>query len=233
MPCVWQEPELSRSQTIDGFRAKQITTSLTGGIMNAVQLAKIWSVTGLCCLFFTLNSWIASQGGTPIFGVLLLHSGRVPAAWLGIPITSVLLLVTAVVGCIHAARTSGPWHERIPILGFDSLDTKSPEGQAYQGAFLCLFTLVPMLALVHFWGVALSAKVALNGSTEGQLAGMWDHRGLLRAAMICDEFKPETKRCENGVSIDPVEMPLIFALLTVLAYCYAIRLWWYVFRRKT
>jgi hypothetical protein len=78
-----------------------------GREMTPPQISKIWTATGLALLYYAINSWLVSQGGSEIFGLKLVVASKVPAAVLAIPVCSVLLLVVSLVGLRHA--TLGRW----------------------------------------------------------------------------------------------------------------------------
>ena len=113
--------------------------------MTAQQIGKLWTLTSALLLYYALNSWIVSQGGNEIFGAKLVLATRGPAAMLAIPICSILLAVTSAIGRTYAIRVGGDWRKRIPIVGFDSIDTGSVEGRLYQGFFFFLFSVLPAL----------------------------------------------------------------------------------------
>jgi hypothetical protein len=145
--------------------------------MTPVQLSKLWTAVGLASLFFALNSWLATQGGAEIFDAKLLASGRVPVALTGIPICTVLLALSAVIGILYGRRMPGRWHARIPIIGFEAIKTGSTEGRIYQGAALFVLTIIPLAATAHFWRVLGSAHIVTTGAGARAL----QHMGLVRA----------------------------------------------------
>ena len=100
--------------------------------MTQEQLAKLWLGIGLVLLYHALNSWIVSQGGNEIFGAYLIVLNSVPAATIAIPVCAALLLVSSLVGRLHARRSNGGrWHQRVPVVGFKRIETGSPEGRLY------------------------------------------------------------------------------------------------------
>lgn len=119
--------------------------------MTPAQIGKIWTVMSLVLLYYAFNSWIVTQGGHEVFSVNLISSDRIPAAMIAIPICTILLTATSIVGRTYAMRMGPQWHDRIPVVGFEGIDTASPEGRIYQGAMAFLFTVVPAVAMVHFW----------------------------------------------------------------------------------
>jgi hypothetical protein len=106
-----------------------------------------------------MNSWLVSQGGSEVFGLKLVVASKVPAAVVAIPVCSVLLLIVSLVGLRYARLTGIAWHAKIPVVGFETLDTNSKDGRVYQAAMLFLLCILPCAALVHFWDVMLGAKI--------------------------------------------------------------------------
>src|ERR1700733_12511031 len=127
--------------------------------MNEQQVSRIWTVIGLFLLYYVLNTWIVTQGGQEIFGAKLIASGRAPAAMLGIPIACIALLLNSIVGIHYAYRTGPRWSDRVPLVGFENIDAQSREGRFYQGSMLALLSLVPSVAVVHFWRLLVLSNV--------------------------------------------------------------------------
>src|ERR1700740_1018159 len=127
--------------------------------MTQTQLGKIWLVVSAFLLYYSINTWIVAQGGNEKFGAKLVVSNKVPAAMLAIPICAVLLSASSLIGRLFAARGGRQWHERIPIVGFEKIDTGSPEGRVYQGAMLLIFVIIPTIAMIYFWHSFLTAKI--------------------------------------------------------------------------
>ena len=106
--------------------------------MSPQQLSKVYSVIGIFLLYFTIDTWSVTRGGQIIFGSKGVDPHRVHAAVNGIPIFSFLLCLISIVGIIYAGRSGidAKWHSRVPILGFESMNTGSLEGKLYQAASL-------------------------------------------------------------------------------------------------
>lgn len=190
--------------------------------MTPQQLGKVWTVLGALLAYYAVNSWIVSQGGNEIFGAKLVLSSRVPAAMMAIPICSVLLILTSWIGWLYARRTGNHWHERIPIVGFENLQTKSGEGRVYQGGMLALFSLLPALAFIHFWWVFAAADVVTKADQTKQItSNMWSWSALTSwsdPARICTDYIPSSPiPCSGNATLLPFVEPVAFAILTLLA----------------
>jgi hypothetical protein len=201
--------------------------------MTNAQLGKLWTALGLALLYYGANSWLVSQGGHEVFGAKLIANDRAPAAVLALLICGVLSICASVAGTLHATRASGQWHTRIPVVGFDSIDTGSKEGKFYQLAFLFLFSVLPLLAMLHFWGIMASASVVTTGANPRELAGIWDWSGLTQLndpARICSEIQRGSKlTCEKSATFLPFIEPLFIACVNLAAVGLIVRHWVKIF----
>ena len=66
--------------------------------MRKRDYSKLWAAVGAVLAFYSLNAWIATQGGTPIFPQALLERRMVLAAVVAIPICALLLALQAELG---------------------------------------------------------------------------------------------------------------------------------------
>ena len=145
--------------------------------MSSHQISKIYAVIGIFLFYFTIDTWSVTQGGQVIFGSKGVDPHRVLAAMNGIQICSFLLLLISIIGIIYARRSGGAkWHERIPILGFESLDTGSPAGKVYQTTAIVGLSIIPTIALTHFWSVFNIAPVITTTNPPLLLHSVWSWR---------------------------------------------------------
>lgn len=133
--------------------------------MSKQALTRVWTVVSTVLVFYYVNTWLSSQGAEPILKLSLLDKRRVPGALLALVICPTLLIVGVWLAERYRGRFAGRyWHNRMPVVALDELDTGSTEGKLYQGFFLLVFKILPVLSLVHFANVVLSAPVHENGS---------------------------------------------------------------------
>ena len=172
-------------------------------------------------MYYSLNSWIVSQGGNEIFGAKLVVSNKIPAAMIAIPICAVLLILTSLIGRLYALRGGVRWQERIPVVGFELINTISREGTVYQGAMIAVFSLLPALAMIYFWHSFLTAKVMLNDGSKNLIDSVWDWSKLTTLndpARICSDFNKDlVDPCMGNGTLLPGLEATIFAVLTVAA----------------
>jgi hypothetical protein len=197
--------------------------------MSPKQLGKLWTVIGAILLYYALNAWIVTQGGHEIFGMRLVAANRVPAAMVAIPICALLLIATSAIGILYALRTEPRWPDRIPVVGFETLNTKAPESKVYQGAMLFLLSILPALSLIHFWRMFTQAKLVTTSRPPALIASVWDWSKLTSwddPARICTTVRetapapPSTApgiSCEGGATVLPGIEPTLLAVLTGLA----------------
>ena len=202
--------------------------------MNLQQIAKLWTVVSTVLVFYTLNSWLVSQGGTEIFDIKLVHAGRIPAAMIAIIVCACLLIIASLIGVLHAKRSAPNWHARIPTVGFDTITTGSPEGKTYQCATLILLNILPTASLIHFWDLLLSerVKVVTTHKPPRLLSSIWDTSGITQAARICEDLD-SAGACKEGATFFPVIEPLALIILTVLAVLAIAWHWYSLFQQKS
>jgi hypothetical protein len=189
--------------------------------MTQPQIGKVWLIVSALLLYYSLNSWIVSQGGNEIFGAKLIVSNKVLAAMIAIPICAVLLTLASSIGACFARRGRARWHERIPTVGFDVIDTGSTEGRIYQGAMLAVFSLVLAAAMAYFWVRFLSATVMLNDGSRVVIGSVWDwsrSAGWNDPARICSDFnRGLADPCIGNATVLPGLEPAVLTIMAALA----------------
>jgi hypothetical protein len=190
--------------------------------MTPQQIGKVWVVISVFLLYYALNTWIVTQGGNEILGAKLIVTPRIPAAMMGIPICSILLVITSLIGKDYAERTGTRWHNRVPILGFESIDTCTREGKLYQGAVIALLSLVPAVSLIHFWRLFATAHVVTTKNPTEKIDGIWSWSALTKfddPARICTDLDETADKisCQGNITILPGLEPTVFAVLTGFA----------------
>jgi hypothetical protein len=204
--------------------------------MTQIQLSKIWSVVSAVLLYYALNSWIVAQGGNEVFGAKLVLSQRVPAAMIAIVVCSILAIGSSTVGLLYARRGGKRWHERIPVVGFEDIQTATAEGRTYQAAMLALLSGLPFISMIYFWHSFLTAKVIWNDGSK-KPASLWSLDWLLNGrlsdpARICTDFaEGAADPCTGSATILPGVEPSFLACLTLVALILGLMHWRAVLRR--
>lgn len=188
--------------------------------MTPPQIGKVWTAAGLALLYYAMNSWLVSQGGSEVFGLKLVVASRVPAAMVAIPVCAILLLIVSLVGLRYAKLTGIAWHEKIPVVGFETLNSGSKDGRVYQAAMLFFICIIPTAAIVHFWDVMLGAKIVSTAKPPAVIESIWQWTPFGQwsdPARICTIFRDTDMSCEGNITIVPGIEPMVFALLTFAA----------------
>jgi hypothetical protein len=187
--------------------------------MTQDHLSKLFSVFGLILLIIVVNSWLASQGAKAILKIPLLHSERPAMAFLALAVGSGLLSITASVGLLYAARSTGNWHARVPAVWLQGLSTRSVEGKIFQFSVLLLFIGVPVGSFFHFTHIVWSSKLCLLDATspavpvsEHWLTGI---AGATDQIRLVEDLT--TEGCKNGIQVYPGWEFLLLIVATLLS----------------
>lgn len=186
--------------------------------MTPTHYGKIWTFVGAVLLYYALNTWIVTQGGNEVFDAKLVTSNRMPAAVIGILVSSVLLFVLSLVGRAYASGSGPTWHERIPVVALQDLRTGSREGRWYQGAVLFCFAALPVAATIHFWDLIVSATVVDRAT--GRPVGAWDWSvthaaGFRDPARICSTYAD--RMCSGNATFFPGYSMLVLVAFSLVA----------------
>jgi hypothetical protein len=143
--------------------------------VSQTTLSRVWSVSALALVYFSLNAWSLSQQwqlslpGDPFReGKFTPHGVTLVA----IPLAGALLILTAFLARLFAKRTkTGGWANRLPRFSNLAIDVSTTEGKCFQAASLCVFVLLPTAAQIHFMlkflaGTAYRADVKLWSGIE-------------------------------------------------------------------
>jgi hypothetical protein len=212
--------------------------------MTPHQMSKVWTVLSLALLYYAMNTYLVTQGGSPIFGATLIVTNRIPAAMMGIPICSVLLILSSLIGWDYAAKNGASWADRVPLVGFENINTASREAKFYQGTMLATMSVLPVIALIHFWSVFLEAYAVTTKNPPAQIPSIWSWSALTSLndpARVCNIFHaqpgapgaPPTISCEGSNTLLPGLEPTFLAVLSLIAAGVTILFWSRVFLRAS
>ncbi|GHG25280.1 hypothetical protein [Paracoccus aerius] len=200
--------------------------------MTAAHYSRLWLAVGLVLVFYSLNSWIAGQGGKPIFNIELVDDRPVASALIALPICTLLLTLLCRIGVCFAKASprARSWHERMPLVGLDGVRTGSPEGRLYQGFFLLIFVGLPSAALVYFADRVRKAKVfdTLNGCDDMTPFDAVPLSMILSRPYWDDRFRLG-RSLEDAVTWFPILEPIVLAILVALALVNVVRLLYVLF----
>ena len=209
--------------------------------MSPQQLSKVYSVIGIFLLYFTIDTWSVTRGGQIIFGSKGVDPHRVHAAVNGIPIFSFLLCLISIVGIIYAGRSGidAKWHSRVPILGFESMNTGSLEGKLYQAASLIGVSIVPAIGLLSLWIPLSMAPVITTSYHPHLLPSIWSWSALTNfgdPARVCNELKHtgESVSCDpSSITFLPGLEPTVLVVFTAIAIGSVLIHWTGLLRNRT
>jgi len=107
------------------------------------------------------------------------------------------------------------WHQRIPVVWLENLDTATLSGKLYQAFFIFAFLLIPTAGLIHFLDKVSSINVLRDGQPFQQ-THFFDW-------VPADALAGHKFSLGNGIGNPPAEVafwpngqPIIFALLVAL-----------------
>lgn len=191
--------------------------------MTNSQLAKAWTAVGLFTLLFCLDSWLRTQGLSPMFGSELPHNQRQAAALFGFVVTALLTSALLRIAFIYTRRfPPGELAFRLPIAFYETLDTSQPEAKSFQRLTFFAFHIVPLAAMGHFLRVVLdstyvvAAECDAGNATPNSLWSypdpyMWDNGYRLGSC--------------NGVTFFPVFEPVLLMAIGFALLAFSLRYW--------
>lgn len=172
--------------------------------MTKAHLTRLWATLSLAAFAYIVGSVIVIQGGVDIFGAKLLVSakedGKAAIGYIAAIVGSVLLSAALAVAILHGRRHGNFWHDRLPVIGLDGLDTTSREGKLYQAFFLGVLVAMPL------YGIGRSLEVANRGGLcEQAKAGeepRW-YKGEEWRLVLLPEHRNQLRLMKEGESTGP------------------------------
>jgi hypothetical protein len=152
--------------------------------MNEKVLRGIWGTLGSALLVFAAACFLRTTGAKLIESGIKqneLDPHAVPL--LAIPVIWILAILVMRATREHARLVIGrdpqaSWAQRLPIFYFDPSDVAVDErlGRLYQRYFLALFLVVPVIVMLHQFGLLLEADAMLDGDL---LIHGWKHLSVV------------------------------------------------------
>jgi hypothetical protein len=174
--------------------------------MKHSHLAKLFNGFGIILLVICLNTFIASQGEKPIFGIPLISDERAAMSFFGLIMGSVLLFLTCAAGFLFAHRTAGRWPAKIPPVWLQGLDPETAESKVYQVMVLIILVAVPTVCLIHFFAIVWHSKLCVLGDTTNpvMVSESWfgGIPGATNQIRLVEDLLPNGT-CGNGIQVFP------------------------------
>lgn len=189
--------------------------------MSDIQLAKAWSTIGLFLLVFSLDSWLRTQGLSPIFGSHLPHTERAAAALIGFTVNIIAAFILLRIAFSFTRRQpSGKLAARLPIAFYVNLDTADKDAVTFQRTMYFLFHIFPLFATFHFLRIILSSQYYIsaeckNHQDKGISQWLWPDPYIWDNGFRLDNC--------NGVTFFPVLEPVLLLTLAGMLVAWNVR----------
>lgn len=201
--------------------------------MNQKHLTQIWQWMSVTCILFLLTSLISIQGGSEFIGKLVgdkggtLSDNKPAIGYFGVIVGSGLFLTASFALSLYARRHGNHWHDRVPVIWLEGLNTSAWHGKLFQlivlilllglpaaGIFLCIAEAekgdICELDTTHFYKGSETTLLSPPRSVEG-------HQMRLR------RDGAGNAPCTSGIEIFPsFGTPFLIYGLPVLSGCMAI-----------
>jgi hypothetical protein len=133
--------------------------------MNQKHLTQVWQWMSVACVLFLLTSIVSIQGGSDFVGKLLgdkggtLPDNKPAIGYFGTIIGRGLFLTASFALFLHAFRGGDHWHNRVPVVWLEGLNTSVWDGKLFQIVVLVLFLGLPAAGIIRCIGEAESGDV--------------------------------------------------------------------------
>jgi hypothetical protein len=186
--------------------------------MNQKHLTQIWQWMSVACVLFVLTGLVSIQGGSEFIGRVFGDKAALPAdnkpaiGYFGAIIGGALFFVASCALALHAIRHGRSWHDRVPVVWLEGLDTSAREGRVFQVVVLVLFLALPAT------GIALCIAEAEKGDiceqdtthfyTGSQKSLLWPPRPIDGNQMRLRREGSGQEPCKTGIQILSVWTPI-------------------------
>ncbi|WP_037390200.1 hypothetical protein [Sinorhizobium americanum] len=196
--------------------------------MTSDHLATLWKWISLACFGYVASSVLTLQGATDIFGTSLIareDHGLAVVAYFAVVVGGALMCVAFAIAITYARRHGTAWHNRVPVIMLDGLQTASVEGKLFQAAVIFVLVVLPLYGLGHCMRVANNGDICVQDTSPPVVhrGGNWDLLAIPRAEgqmRLLSSGLQDQEECRGGVEISwytPVlfgGLPFLSALLT-------------------
>jgi hypothetical protein len=201
--------------------------------MNQKHLTQIWQWMSVAAVLFLLTSIVSIQGGSDFVGRLLgdkggtLPDNKPAIGYFGSIIGSGLFLIASLSLFLHARRHGAHWHDRIPVVWLEGLNTLTWDGKLFQAVVLLLFLGLPAAGIVRCIGEAESGDICELDTGHfykgSETTLFWPPRALEGHQMRLRREGAGDEPCKSGIEIFPTfGTPLLVYGLPALSGCMAL-----------
>ena len=201
--------------------------------MNQKHLTQIWQWMSVACVLFLLTSIIAIQGGSEFVGKLFgdkggaLSDNKPAIGYFGAIVGGGLFLIASFVLLLHACRHGDRWHNRVPVVWLEGLDTGIWDGKVFQIIVLILFLGIPAAGIILCIEEAEIGDICELGTTNfykgSETTLLSPPRAEKGHQMRLRREGAGNEECKFGIEILPkFGTPFLVYGLPLLSFCMAL-----------
>jgi hypothetical protein len=200
--------------------------------MNEKHLTQVWQWMSVICVLFLVTSIVSIQGGSEFVGKLLgdkassLPDNRPAIGYFGAIIGGGLFLIASLVLYLHAYRHGDRWHDRVPVVWLEGLNTNIWDGKAFQIIILILFLGLPVAGIILCIEEAETGDICELDTSHfykgSETTLLWPPKAIDGHQMRLRRDGAGSEPCKSGIQIFPrFGTPLLIYGLPALSFCLA------------
>jgi len=204
-----------------------------GGTVNQKHLMQIWQWMSVACVLFLLTSISSIQGGSDFVGKLFgdkrgtLPDNKPAIGYFGAVVGGGLFLIASLVLLLHAYRYGDRWHNRVPAVWLEGLDTGIWDGKMFQIIVLMLFLGIPTAGIILCIEEAEIGDICELGTTNfykgTETTLLLPPRAEKGHQMRLRREGAGNEECTSGIEILPkFGTPFLVYGLPLLSFCMAL-----------
>jgi len=184
--------------------------------MNTQHYEKIWAFVALVLVFYSVNTYLSSQGAETVLNIKLLDERRIPGAVFGFFVCSLLLIFLLNIGISFARlKQSEVWQARIPTLFFDDLNHNLKSAKLYQHISIFVVLVLPSLSLVHFVRIILNANIFIDKEYKLKILALDTYNSKNVVLFFNNDTRIGDSYCE-GITWFPIAQPFLIIILSII-----------------
>jgi len=187
----------------------------------------------VACVLFLLTSIVSMQGGSDFVGKLLgdkggtLPDNKPAIGYFGAIVGGGLFLIGSFALLLHSYRHGDRWHNRVPVVWLEGLDTGVWDGKVFQVIVLALFLGLPAAGIVLCIGEAEIGDICELGTTNfykgSETTLLLPPQAEKGHQMRLRREGAGNEECKSGIEIFPrFGTPFLVYGLPCLSFCMAL-----------